>query len=811
MYLMYLSLAWVAGIFLGTRVNVPSLFMFAALIPLSLLFFRRYRKSSILVSLVLLIFFSAGFYSYESLHQINENDLSFYNDSGVREIRGIIARDPDVRDKNTHLYFSASEMKTGDEWHEAKGNVLILVPRYPAYRYGDVLLITGRLETPPVLDDFDYRGYLAHQGINSTMLYPKVEIIERDRGNKAMAWIYSLRNRLAETLARILPEPQASLAQGLALGIRSNMPTSIKADFTRTGTAHLLAISGLHLSIIAGIMVSLGIFLFGKRRYLYVWLALAVVWLYALITGMNPPVMRSASMASLFLLAELSGRQKNAFTALTFAAAVMVGISPYILGDAAFQLSFLAMAGLVCLYPPLQSLGRITVDRVISEEGPLSPFARFISDSLSATFAATIAVWPLVAYYFDTISFVGPFATLLVLPALPVIIAFSFLGGAMGLVFIPAAQVIGWIAWLFLTYVLFIVQVLAESPLVYLETSFITITFIATYYSILTLVIWLVSQRRRLSSFIAPMANKAQLAVNKSKAFVSSLSLKLVVPPLLTIAIAVSATAATLPDNKVRVSFLDVGQGDAILIEHGTQQILIDGGPSPQAISAALSKAMPFWDRSIDLVVSTHPDADHLAGLIEVLKRYHVAQVLQSTIVSSSPLAQEWQSFFVTKRIASTIAQAGQRISLGDEIALNVLNPLPELSTEAENGSDTASIVLRLQTGKISFLFTADSDAETERALIMNRSLPVCTVLKAAHHGSATATTSEFLSVVSPEAVVISVGAENRYHHPSPEVMARLRQVLGDKKIYRTDIQGTIEFITDGERLWVKTDKLALE
>ena len=144
------------------------------------------------------------------------------------------------------------------------------------------------------------------------MLYPKIEVLDTGKGFKPLAWVYSLRSRLAQNLTRVLPEPQASLAQGIVLGIRSNIPLSLKNDFARSGTAHLLAISGINLSIMAGILLSMGIWLFGRRHYLYVWLALGIIWLYALITGMHPPVVRGAIMASLFLVAELLGRQRSA-------------------------------------------------------------------------------------------------------------------------------------------------------------------------------------------------------------------------------------------------------------------------------------------------------------------------------------------------------------------------------------------------------------------------------------------------------------------------------------------------------------------
>ena len=160
MPLIYLSCAWVAGIFLGSKFNLPSALVFTGLVPLPLLLFRRHRKRIILTSLCLIALFSGVLRFQSSLPTINENCLQFYNDQTV-EIRGMVNTTPDIREKSTHIYLSATEIKLDEAWHEVSGTALLFVPRYPAYNYGDVLQVIGKLETPSQLDDFDYKGYLA--------------------------------------------------------------------------------------------------------------------------------------------------------------------------------------------------------------------------------------------------------------------------------------------------------------------------------------------------------------------------------------------------------------------------------------------------------------------------------------------------------------------------------------------------------------------------------------------------------------------------------------------------------------------------
>lgn len=641
------------------------------------------------------------------------------------------------------------------------------------------------------------------------MLYPKIEILERGKGVKPLEWIYSLRNRLSQTMVKVLSEPQASLAQGIILGIRGNIPSSLKADFSRTGTAHLLAISGLHLSIVAGILLSLGIWLFGRRRYLYIWLALGIIWLYALITGMHPPVVRGAIMASLFLTAELLGRQRSAITALTFAAAVMIGISPQILWTASFQLSFLAMAGLIFIAPPIMTQGRKGIIATMGEDGAAVSIANIITDSFSVTLGAIIGVWPLVAYYFGIVSFVGPLATFLALPALPGIIITGALAGGLGLIALPAAQVIGWLAWLFLSYMPLVVSGFAAIPLSFIEVGSVDPPLIWVYYLTIAIVIWLNTNRQKLTNLMPKAATWLKSGTDKSVNFTSRLPRKWVIPPLLVVAILVSFTAATMPDNNLHVSVLDVGEGDAILIQTPAHQdILVDGGPNPQLISLGLGDKMPFWDRTIDLVILTHPHSDHLTGLFEVLNRYRVKQVLYPDLDYDSPLYyDEWLKLLEEKNIKCTIAQAGQQIDLGEGVVIRVLNPQIPLLTGTESDIDNNGVVLRLSLGQASFLLTADIWRESEFELIARRAALASTVLKVGHHGSDTSTTDEFLAVVNPQIAIISVDKDNRFGHPSDEVMDRLQERLGSENIYRTDKQGTIEFITDGEKLWVRVER----
>jgi competence protein ComEC len=295
--------------------------------------------------------------------------------------------------------------------------------------------------------------------------------------------------------------------------------------------------------------------------------------------------------------------------------------------------------------------------------------------------------------------------------------------------------------------------------------------------------------------------------MNRVSSFFSGLNRKWLVLSLAVAAVLVSFLAVSLPDDRLHVSFLDVGQGDAILIQKGSQQVLVDAGPSPQAVCLRLGEKMPFWDRTIELVVLSHPSADHVTGLVEVLNRYRVEQVLYPEMAFESGVYDEWLGLVEEKGIKATLAQAGQQIDLGEGVLIEVLNPPDPPLSDTDSDVDNNAAVLRLSLDEVSFLLTADIMWEAEFELLYNRTNLRSTVLKVAHHGSNTSTTPEFLAVAHPELAVISVGADNEYGHPTEEVLERLRGLVGEENIYRTDEDGTVEFITDGERLWLVTER----
>lgn len=809
MTLVYLSIAWVIGIFLGSKFALPWAVIFIGLLPLCLIpFLLNYRRQLILAGFCLLSLFGGCLRFQASLPAIDEHHLQFYNEKGTSVIEGMVCTEPDPGNTASVFQFSTSKLQMNGASIEASGKALVNVFRYPEYHYGDILRITGNLETPSQSDDFNYKDYLARQGIYTIINYPRIEILDIDKGLKPLAWIYSLRNRLSQSLSQALPEPQASLAQGILLGMRGNIPYSLNQAFSRTGTAHVLAISGINITIVIGMLLAAGIWLFGKRYSIYIWLALLVIWLYTLLTGMNPPVVRGAIMGSLFLLAEFLGRQSSAITALTFAAAVMVGVEPQVLWDASFQLSFLAMAGLIFISPHLQAWSRKGVMAAAGKKGTAASLGNFIVDSFAVTLAAMLATWPIIAYYFHIVSFVGLPATFFAVLALPGIIITSGLVAGVGLIAPILAQVIGWASWFFISYFMLVVRAFDAVPFSSIRLENIEAWQILLYYAMLAVIAAAIYYRNQIAGLFRLTVSKISPWITKASGFFSKVPKKWVLSPLLITAIFIWIAILNTPDDKLHVSILDVGQGDAILIQTPSHQnILIDGGPSPRSIDLELSKKLPFWDRTFDLVILTEPQADHMTGLTEVLRNYKVQQVFEPDIPYDSTTYQQWLSLVESEEVVHKIAHAGQQIELGDGIKVDVLHPPSPLLQGTSDDVNNNSLSLRLSWNSVSFLFTSDISKEAEWYLIAQRANLKSTVLKVAHHGSLTSTSEQFLAAVNPEIAVVSVGTDNRFALPRAEVVDRLVTRVGSDRLYFTSTQGTIEFITDGKRLWLKHDK----
>jgi competence protein ComEC len=681
----------------------------------------------------------------------------------------------------------------------------------PHVRYGDLLELRGTLATPPTFADFDYREYLARQGVHVVMSFPRVTLLAEGLGSQWLAQVYALRHRLAHGLQQSLPEPQSSLSQALLLGLRAELPSDVQEAFIATGTSHLLAVSGQNVAVLLGVVLLASTVILGGGRWALL-VPLGATWLYAFLSGMAPPVARAAIMGSLYLGGQFAGRQSMALPALAAAAAVMVGLEPQLLRDVSFQLSFTAVAGIALLAPPIEAWLTARASRWTDSQDALFPLVRAFNIALAVGVAATLGTLPLIAFTFHRVSLVGIPATMLALPALPLMLVGSAATGALALLWGPLGLAAGWVTWVPLTYLLGLVDLTSRIPGITFDIGPVAPAAVGAFYGLLLLFLghrvltgWLCSLRQ-----VAPRASAIVRSFWGTNLWAPRLPLRWAILPMALAAVILWGAALASPDGKLHVTVLDVGQGDAILIiTPSGRQVLVDGGPDPGRAVRALGARMPFWDRSLDLVVLTHLHQDHLQGLTEVLERYRVAVWVQPPKESTPPASEKTLEALQRRAGRARIleAVAGQEVHLGDGAVLRFLHPGERLLAGTRSDIDNNSLVMRLDYGEVSFLLAADIYAEAEQALLARKAPLSATVLKVGHHGSGSASSVEFLNTVAPAVAVISAGRENRFGHPHPETLARLQSRVGPGLALLTSERGDIHLSTDGKRLWLDTGR----
>ena len=663
MKLVALVAAWMGGLLLGLQANayLPAVLLLsvAALALACLLKSRDRSLWPALLALVLLM----GITNVE----LREGPDALKPFSAMPSVTasGVIVSDPEVSGPGVEFTMSVDAVDGGAGWEEAGGRVLVLARppvelvqtrAEPYFRYGDEIQLTGKLEKPPALGNFDFRAYLANQGIHYLMRFPKeVRLTDTGGGNPAKRLIYEpiydLRRDLSRGIDRALPEPQDSLAQELILGFRGRLPSDITGEFRSTGTSHLLAISGLHVGVILAMALGVGVWLMGRRRQLYLLLPLAAIWLYALLSGLSPSVERAAIMGSVLLLGLFFGRPRSILPALALTAAFMVGFDPPVLKQVSFQMSFTAVAGIALLTtfrrPPWEG-----VLESLPGNGIWTWLARVLVLALAVSAAATLATLPLVAFNFHHIPTFGIPATVLALPALPFLLLSSALAGVAGLVHPMAGEVLGWLAWVPLEYLIRLVHIFSRVPGSDLSTPPISGHFVWAYYGVFAVVLLFLTGRHAPLRWLASLLPRGREPIPPETDAPARLNFSPKLYLTLVVGLAVVASilwfhVATNPDGKLHVHFLDVGQGDSVLIvtPEGSS-VLVDGGPGELGAAQGVGRNIPFVDRKLDLVVLTHPEEDHFRGLLEVLQRYEVGTVLEGEAVSDNPLYLEWRKAF---------------------------------------------------------------------------------------------------------------------------------------------------------------------
>ena len=662
------------------------------------------------------------------------------------------------------------------------------LPRFPAIEPGMVVSVSGGVRPPP--DDDPYGDYLRRTGVAGTLRARSLEIRPSESGPANV--LERLRRGAATALTTAIPEPEAGLAAGIVVGLRDRVDRDLAADFTTVGASHVVAISGWNIAIVAASVAALGGGLARRRRAV---LTATAIVLYVAFAGASASVVRAAAMAGVVLVARESGRAGRAAAALGWAALLLLIADPHLVTDAGFQLSTLATAGILAWATPLG--------------GWLTGAARgrlpgWLIECLAVSLAAQAATLPVVLVTFGRLAIVSPVVNLAIVPLVAPAMAASAValgGGFATMVGAPTlvATLLGLPAWVLLSAIVGIVEATASLPFASatLEPPWNVVGGVAT--ALVPAVV--VGARRRLRSAPRTPTHASSLVqpptASQRRPALPGRARRIVVAALAVSLVAVGLAVTHRPNGSTKVTVLDVGQGDAILVEGGRGgRMLVDGGPDPDRLLIELDKRLPPWNRRIDVVVLTHPHEDHVAGLALLLARYRIGRVFEPGMHGPGPGYAAWDA-----ELAAVGAPARGLLVTGDRLAVDDLNfdvlwpdpgRVPREPPDGGRSINDVSIVLLGEVGGRRILLTGDVEDDVD-PLLAARGLPPIDFLKVAHHGSRTASTVAFLGVVRPAVAVVSAGADNPYGHPARSTLDHLAAT--GAAVFRTDTDGSVEAV----------------
>ncbi len=494
----YLCLAFILGITLGFFNTQGILFLILFGGGLSIVFGyfltkeiylnKKTKLKSFIAVIFLIIFSIAGGwinYNFASSPQITKSDLSYYNDYPEQVmITGVVIR-VEQRKKNNRLIVRAEKIKIGDNKELIDGKVMAFIAKLKEVNYGDRVQLQGQLKSPPRINGFNWAMHLANDNIRSVIFSPNITVIKENQGTFIMGKIYSFNIFFQQKINKFLHYPESSILSAMLLGNRGEIPDEIFNDFRIIGIAHILAISGIHITIIAGMFFWLALYLGMWRKHAFLLTSFFLLF-FVVMVGAPPSAIRAGIMGFLFLLAQYLGRGYFSLNAITIAATIMLIFSPLSLFyDIGFQFSFVAVLAIALLFPILQSLFFRKFKKLKKR-----PILSFFINIILISVAITIFLDPLIVYYFHIYPAVSIIANLFAVPLLPAILFFGILFLIASLFFSPLAIIFSSLTYLLISFLVYIGSFLANIFIMEYFQFTVPLYFVIIYYIILLALIY---------------------------------------------------------------------------------------------------------------------------------------------------------------------------------------------------------------------------------------------------------------------------------------------------------------------------------
>ena len=818
--LIYPLLAIITGIVIGYYYPIPYYLLFSAiifiLVFLLLTIRNRWPKASffLIINFVILLgIFDIQIQQY-SAH--TDNHINHFIDKGKLHIEGIVIDNPILRPDKIVLVIQCIRVVEDNSYRPVSGSIRLVIPDDLNFQYGDFIRFHTSLKKIQSFQNpggFNYERYMNLQGIYATGFVANnsdIILLRQNTASGIRLKLETFRLYLKEIIYQNASTPQREIIEAMTIGNQNAIPAEVRDNFNKTGTSHILSISGLHIGMVAAMTFFFISLILKSSEYLMLRFniikvasaaAFLMVLIYALIAGMGVTVIRSALMALVFLCALFLGRQKDIYNALALAALIILAISPEALFDISFQLSFTSVLAIIYIVPrfsnfsfPLLAGLPVWWQKII----------RQIFLSILVCVAATLGTMPLIVFYFNRFSAITIIANLIAVPLLGTIaLVFS-------MAFILCAFFSPVIAGFFIKISSFFVQISVYiidflASLSWSSFSFTkpNIAEIVIFYLLIFISLRFIDLRH-----VSDGIKKGFL--ERYPQFLKFILITLIVFFLADAAYLLSKDKLS---SDLRITAIDVGQGSSILVRFpGGKNMLIDGGGFADS-SFDMGKLViaPFLYHEriskIDIVVLSHPHPDHLQGLLYITDNFDVQEIWSTGLRLDDEIFREWEKIISQKQIKVNYLSAQSPTKEINGVQVNILWPLKPLKINASNQFydmvNDESMVIKINYGQVSFLMPADISSSVERLLMKSGQNLHSDVLFVPHHGSSRSSSFDFIRKVSCRWALISAGKNNPFHHPHPATLKRL--TAANVNILRTDKDGAITMATDGTKMAVDT------
>ena len=817
-FLLLLS-SLISGIIAGNTLPLPVYGLLIAYIPfLILLFIGIFRKNSLLTFLsVMAILFLQGSMNISQLdHRPTRQTetLHYQNKREIHTLEGVICESPQYLPEKTKLILQTTRILKNGVYIPLSERVLLTVKGRHDLKYGDFIRCETCLRKPHNFNNpggLDYEKRLRFEKISFTGFIAeksRIVMLREGQGNFFKGAIERFRNNIRIIIIANAPHPEQTVLQAMIIGCQKEIPPTLMEKFNITGTSHILAISGFNVGIIALWTLVVIRRLFKISEYLMLRfniIKLSLLWaippvvLYALVAGAGMSVLRAAIMALVFIAALLLDRRQDPANSLAAAAVLILMFSPDALFDISFQLSFAAVASILWINPVFSRF-MMKPDSLPESTGKTAwivKIRRSILLFLITTVSVTLGTMPIIVFCFNRLSLVVLPANMILVPILGLL---ALPLSMMVIVVSPFSEMLAGLlihcsAWL-IKLSLILIDFLAglDGAAFYVCTP--SLWQIAAFYMLLISGIQMIDLFRQ--DDIPGLQRKRRL-----------FGLLFIVMLTFLAGGSVLQSVQRINNRELTVTAIDVHQGSATLVRFpGGKTLLLDGGGLPgDAFDVGRFVVAPFlWHegiRKIDIVVLSHPHADHLGGLPFILENFHVQEVWSNGEAADNEMYRRFLEIIHRKGIRHRILKDQKTELSVEKVGIQVFHPVTPDSTG--RNFNEKSLVVRMTIGKISLMLPGDI-SEKEEKLLLKKGLELSSdVLFVPHHGSRMSSSMPFMEEVRPKMAIVSCGPDNSFGVPHREILERYKAI--GAPIFRTDMNGAVTVHSDGQNLRVKVFK----